>query len=144
MKILLDTNVLLWALASPDRLQPGVRHDLENAENTILFSAASIWEIAIKSGLGRPDFAYEPIEILKAAEASNFEEILITSRIAARVKGMTLNHSDPFDRLILAQAEAAESWLYTSDKKLWDVSPIVKPIGRAGRSDPSLPGSPAE
>lgn len=64
MRLLLDTHLLLWALAEPDRLDAVTRAALEDPGNEVLFSAASLWEIAIKAGLGRADFAFEPQQIL--------------------------------------------------------------------------------
>ena len=66
MRVLLDTNVLLWALAEPRRLDRETRATIESGDTEVLFSAASIWEIAIKAGLGRSDFAFDPAEIARA------------------------------------------------------------------------------
>ena len=68
MRLLLDTHVLLWALIEPTRLSKATQAVLEDPENEVLFSAASIWEIAIKSALGRADFQVAPAEILEAAQ----------------------------------------------------------------------------
>ena len=84
MRLLLDTHVLLWALAEPDRLPQPTRAMLEAPENEILFSAASIWEIAIKAGLGRSDFCFDPAEIASAAVETGFIERPLTAPIAAR------------------------------------------------------------
>jgi PIN domain nuclease of toxin-antitoxin system len=67
MRLLLDTRLLLWAVAKPQRLDATTRAVLEDPGNEVLFSAASLWEIAIKAGLGRPDFAFDPRQILQAA-----------------------------------------------------------------------------
>ena len=75
MKLLLDTHLLLWALAEPEKLGAEVRALLEDPENEVLFSAASIWEVAIKAGLGRPDFAVRPEEVAQAALEAGFAEL---------------------------------------------------------------------
>ncbi len=75
MRILQDTHILLWALAEPERLGRRTRASLEDPANEIQFSAASIWEIAIKAALGRPDFSIDPDEIFKAAVTTGFVEM---------------------------------------------------------------------
>ena len=75
MRLLLDTHLLLWALAEPDRLDATTRTALEDASNEVLFSAASLWEIAIKAGLGRSDFAFDSQQILRAALQTGFVEL---------------------------------------------------------------------
>jgi hypothetical protein len=75
MRLLLDTHVLLWALATPERLAPAIHDQLEDPANIVLFSAASIWEIAIKARLGRADFPPSPTRVSEAARASGFLEL---------------------------------------------------------------------
>jgi len=75
MRLLLDTHLLLWALAEPDRLDATTPTVLEDASNEVLFSAASLWEVAIKAGLGRSDFAFDPQQILRAALDTGFVEL---------------------------------------------------------------------
>ena len=72
MRVLLDTHVLLWALAEPGRLDGEMRATIESGETELLFSAASIWEIATKAGLGRGDFAFDPADIARAALDTGF------------------------------------------------------------------------
>lgn len=60
MRLLLDTHLLLWAASDPERLHAQARAEIENSDNDLIFSAASLWEVAIKTGLGRPDFAVNP------------------------------------------------------------------------------------
>jgi PIN domain nuclease of toxin-antitoxin system len=115
MRLLLDTHLLLWALDSPQRLDEATRTLIEDTGNTVLFSAASIWEIAIKSRLGRADFAVRPDRVAQAARQTGFIELPVNSDAAARVADLPPHHRDPFDRLLVAQAMAEPARLYTAD-----------------------------
>jgi PIN domain nuclease of toxin-antitoxin system len=129
MRLLLDTHLLLWAVAEPQHLDAVTRAALEAAENEVLFSAASIWEIAIKARLGRPDFAFRPEEILDAALESDFVELPVRARAATLVAGLPLRHRDPFDRLLIAQAISEPVRLYTADPLLPPYSELVTLVG---------------
>lgn len=118
MKILLDTHVLLWVLGAPTRLTPEVLDAIEDPRNEVLFSAASIWEIAIKAAQGRPDFTNDPALIAGEARTVGFDELAVHARHTFALKSMPLHHRDPFDRLLLAQALTEPAWLYTADKQL--------------------------
>jgi PIN domain nuclease of toxin-antitoxin system len=125
MRILLDTHVLIWAVAVSRRLDPGTAADLQDPANDILFSAASIWEIAIKYRLGRADFAHEPNAIVNAARQTGFGELPIDAATAAAVARLPPVHRDPFDRLLIAQALAEPALLYTADARLRSYSDLV-------------------
>lgn len=118
MRLLLDTHVLLWALADPRRLAQGARDAIESAENDVLFSAASIWEIAIKSDVLRIEFGVDSSTIIDAALEMRFEELAITAEHAAAVASLPPHHKDPFDRLLVAQALTEPARLVTADKAL--------------------------
>ena len=118
MKLLLDTHVLLWALGDVKRLSLNVRRQIEDPDNDVLFSAASIWEIAIKSSQGRSDFSIDPRVIDREARVAGFAELPISAGHALAVQGLPSHHRDPFDRLLIAQALTEPAWLYTSDKLL--------------------------
>ena len=118
LKILLDTHVLMWALGGVERLPPNVRRDIEDPKNEILFSAASIWEIAIKASQGRSDFVNDPALIDQEARAAGFKELAISAAHALAVQGLPMHHKDPFDRLLIAQALTEPAWLYTADKQM--------------------------
>ena len=128
MRVLLDTHVLLWALAEPRRLDAETRATIESGDTDVLFSAASIWEIAIKAGL-RPDFAFDPAEIARAALDTGFTELAVRSNAAALVGRLPLLHSDPFDRVLVAQAIVEPASLYTADQQLVPYSDLVRRIG---------------
>lgn len=129
MRLLLDTHVLLWALADPDRLGIALRNLLEDPENEVMFSAASIWEIAIKSALGRADFAVRPEEVARGAILAGFAELPIRAEAAARVAHLPPHHRDPFDRLLVAQAMSGPLRLYTADPLLPPYSELVTLVG---------------
>ena len=129
MRLLLDTHLLLWALGDPDRLDGETRALIEDAGNDVLFSAASIWEIAIKTGLGRADFTVRPEAVAQAARATGFAELPVRADVAARVVDLPAYHRDPFDRLLVAQAIAEPAWLYTVDPLLPPYSELVKLTG---------------
>ena len=125
MRLLLDTHVLLWALIEPTRLARATRAILEDPENEVMFSAASIWEIAIKSALGAADFQVPPSEIVEAAQASGFTELPVRSTAALKVAALPHLHRDPFDRLLIAQAMTEPATFYTADVQLERYSELV-------------------
>ncbi len=113
MRLLLDTHALIWALADPDRLPRPVRSAIESPRNLVFVSAASAWEIAIKSALGKIDF---PLETLPSAlETTHFAELPIGVRHAIRLKQLPRRHRDPFDRILIAQALVEALAVVTSD-----------------------------
>jgi PIN domain nuclease of toxin-antitoxin system len=125
MRLLLDTHLLLWALGEPEKLDIGIRELIENPENEVLFSAASIWEIAIKASLGRVDFAVRPEGIARGAVEAGFAELPVRAEVAARVADLPPHHRDPFDRLLVAQAMTSPMRLYTADPMLPPYSELV-------------------
>ena len=129
MRVLLDTHVLLWALGEPRRLDAEMRGTIESSDTEVLFSAASIWEIAIKSGLGRSDFAFDAEEIAQAALDTGFTEIAVRAKAAALVARLPLLHRDPFDRVLVAQAIVEPATLYTADQQLVPYSDLVRHVG---------------
>ncbi|HSU98183.1 MAG TPA: type II toxin-antitoxin system VapC family toxin, partial [Gemmatimonadaceae bacterium] len=104
MKLLLDTELLLWAAGEPKRLSRTATRLLQSPENELLFSAASLWEIAIKRGLGRDDFRVEPRVLRRGLLDNGYTELPITSQHAVSIDTLPPLHKDPFDRLLVAQA----------------------------------------
>jgi len=129
MRVLLDTHILLWALVEPRRLDRETRATIETSDTEVLFSAASIWEIAIKSGLGRSDFAFDAEEIAQAALDTGFTEVAVRPKAAALVARLPLLHRDPFDRVLVAQAIVEPATLYTADQQLVPYSDLVRHVG---------------
>lgn len=115
MKLLLDTHLLLWAAGDPDRLSFDARHLIEAQENVLLFSAASLWEIAIKSSLGRSDFQADARLIRRGLLDNGYIELPIASEHAVAVEGLPDIHKDPFDRMLVAQAMVEGIVLLTAD-----------------------------
>jgi PIN domain nuclease of toxin-antitoxin system len=127
MRLLLDTHILLWALTWPDRLPDRARALIEDAD-TVLFSAASIWEIAIK-GKARPDvFRARADDVLEAALIQGFEERFISAAVTCCTTDLPLHHRDPFDRLLVAQAIEEPARLLTADRRLAAYSELVTVI----------------
>ncbi|TPM32821.1 type II toxin-antitoxin system VapC family toxin [Mesorhizobium sp. B2-3-4] len=115
MKLLLDTHLLLWAAGEPDRLPLAALAEIEDSENELLFSAASLWEVAIKRGLGRTDFQVDPRLLRRGLMDNGYQELPITSKHAATVDGLPAIHKDPFDRILIAQAMVEGITLLTTD-----------------------------
>lgn len=118
MKLLLDTQILLWAAGQPERLSAAARKLLNNRRNELLFSAASLWEIAIKKTLGREDLRVEPRLLRRGLLDNGYIELPITSEHAVSIDALPRLHKDPFDRLLLAQATSEGITLVTADAQL--------------------------
>ena len=131
MRVLLDTHILIWALYDLEKLDPGTRAVLEEPSTAVLFSAASIWEIAIKARLGRVDFPRRPEAVVEQALETGFTELPIRASAAALVADLPLHHRDPFDRLLVAQAMSEPARLLTSDAQLRPYSELVMMVGGA-------------
>lgn len=115
MKLLLDTHILLWIAGQPEKLTESTRSLLTTPENSLFFSAASIWEIVIKLGIGREDFKVDPYRLRKMLVVHGYTELPITAEHALKVVSLPLLHKDPFDRLLLAQARTEGMMLLTVD-----------------------------
>lgn len=119
MRLLLDTRLLLWAAGEPDKLSARARTLMEDPDNVLVFSAASLWEITIKTGLGRADFQVDPHLLRRGLIENGYEELPITSQHALAVGHLPDVHRDPFDRILVAQAMVEGLLLLTRD-------PLVK------------------
>jgi PIN domain nuclease of toxin-antitoxin system len=115
LKLLLDTHLLLWAAGQPDQLSEVARRLLEDPQNELMFSSASLWEVAIKRGLGRQDFKAEPRLLRRGLLDNGYSELPITSEHAIAVEGLPPLHKDPFDRILVAQALVEGVALLTAD-----------------------------
>ncbi len=115
MKLLLDTHLLLWAAGTPKRLPAAARRLIEDAGNTLLFSAASLWEIAIKRNLGRADFQVDARLLRRGLLDNGYEELPVSSEHAVFIDSLPDLHKDPFDRILIAQATVEGIALLTSD-----------------------------
>jgi len=127
MKLLLDTHVLLWAAGSPEQLPSAARPILENPDNELLFSAASLWEIAIKRGLGRSDFQVDARVLRRGLLDNGYLELPITSEHTVFIESLPPIHKDPFDRILVAQATVEGITLLTADALIAQYpGPILK------------------
>lgn len=118
MNLLLDTHVLLWAAGQPDRLTATASALLLDPGNQLYFSSVSLWEIAIKNSLGRPDFSADPRRLWRMLLANDYRELALTGEHAVAVGELPPLHKDPFDRILLAQARVEDLQLLTADDKL--------------------------
>lgn len=114
-RLLLDTHVVLWWLQGSDRLKDSVVVLLKDATNEVFVSAASVWEIAIKQGLGKLE---APDDLLDLIEQSGFEALSISSFHAEQAGRLPLAHKDPFDRMLIAQARAEGLILVTHNEEI--------------------------
>jgi PIN domain nuclease of toxin-antitoxin system len=115
VKLLLDTHLLLWAATTPECLSPQARLLIESADSELLFSAASLWEVAIKAGLGRSDFQVDARLLRRGLLDNGYAELPIGSDHAVAVATLPPIHKDPFDRLLVAQAMVEGITLLTAD-----------------------------
>jgi len=125
MRLLLDTHVLIWALLEPHKLSKEARATIQAPMNDVYFSAASIWEIAIKAQLGRVTFQATPEDVVQIAKDSGFLELRIAAVEAVGVAKLPLHDRDPFDRLLIAQALAMPATLVTHDRQLTKYPALV-------------------
>lgn len=115
MRLLLDTHILLWAAMGSEKLPAIAKSLILDTRNSLHFSAASIWEIAIKLSLGREDFKVQPHIFHRSLLDNDYQEVSVTSIHAAGTANLEMHHKDPFDRILIAQAIAEEMLLLTVD-----------------------------
>lgn len=115
MKLLLDTHIILWWLADDSALSKKIRTAIMNPENTVFVSAASAWEIAIKQALGK---LTAPDNFAEEMTLNNFEPLNINFIHAHAAANLPRHHDDPFDRILLAQAQIEKMTLATKDSQL--------------------------
>ena len=116
MKLLLDTHLLLWAAGMPERVPAQARLLIEHPETEPIVSAASLWEVAIKSGLGRTDFSADPRLLRRGLLENGYAELDVTGIHATAADLLPLIHKDPFDRILVAQAQIEGFTLLTTDE----------------------------
>ena len=115
MRLLLDTHIALWALTDDARLSARARALIEDPANQVAVSAASVWEIAIKHGLGRGDMPVSGGAALNWFRQAGYDLLPVTPDHAAAVEALPDHHCDPFDRLLIAQATSEPMRLITRD-----------------------------
>ena len=118
MRLLIDTHLLLWAAEGPERLSTEALALMGDQDNQLVFSVASLWEIAIKQGLNRPDFSADASLVRRGLVEGGYEELPILAAHAIAVTNLPAIHADPFDRMLIAQAQTEGLLLLTADKRL--------------------------
>ncbi len=126
MKLLLDTHIALWAITDNPRLSTTARDLILNNSNDIYFSAATVWEIAIKHRLARKDMPISGHEAATYFAAAGYIELPISSAHSAATEKLPLHHSDPFDRILVAQATTEPMHLLTHDRTLKLYGDVIK------------------
>ena len=124
MRVLLDTHLLLWALSAPEKLTKRARQLIDSSD--VYASAASIWEISIKSALGKLEA--DPDEVLAGIEPAGFNHLSIAGEHAAKVANLPPIHKDRFDRLLVAQARFEPMILLTDDEMLRGYGDFVEVV----------------
>jgi PIN domain nuclease of toxin-antitoxin system len=118
VKLLVDTHLLLWAADQPDRLSKAARSILDNPAHEVHFSAASLWEVALKRGLGRKDFRTDARVLRRGLLDNGYRELPIVSEHAVTIDSLPPIHKDPFDRILVAQSMVEGFTLLTGDPVL--------------------------
>jgi len=125
-RLLLDTHVLLWAVGDPERLAPDVRRRISDRTREVCFSVASLWEVAIKSALGRSDFSADPALLRRGLLTHGYVELPIGGEAVLELASIPQLHKDPFDRILLCQARVEGAVLLTVDRQLAAYGPPVE------------------
>lgn len=115
MRIILDTHLLLWSSEDASQLSSGAIAIIDDPTITLVFSVVSIWEVAIKRALARPDFQTDSRVLRRALLDNGYQELPVLGAHAVEVERLPLLHKDPFDRILIAQAVAEGITLATSD-----------------------------
>jgi PIN domain nuclease of toxin-antitoxin system len=118
MRLLLDTHLILWSAGVPDRLSADARSLIESPDNELLFSAASLWEVVIKSQLGRDDFKVNAKLLRRGLLENGYVELPVSSEHVVAVGDLPPIHKDPFDQVLIAQAIVEGITFLTSDSRL--------------------------
>lgn len=116
MKLLFDTHLLMWAVDDSPRLPKAVAQLIDDVKNELVFSVASVWEIAIKNGVGREAVSVDPRLLRRRLLDNGYSELTITSEHAVAIDALPALHKDPFDRILIAQATVEAITLLTVDK----------------------------
>ena len=127
-RLLLDTQLLLWAAAAPGRLPTPARALIEDVDNALLFSIVSLWEVVIKAGLGRADLRIDARRLRRGLLDAGYEELTVDGEHVLAVGRLPPLHKDPFDRLLLAQSEVEGAMLVTADAQLAQYPGLVRSV----------------
>jgi PIN domain nuclease of toxin-antitoxin system len=127
--MLLDTQLLIWAAYAPQRLASSFAAELVDRHNDIRYSLASLWEVAIKASLGREDFQVDPPALRRGLLREGFQELPIQAEHVLAVRDLPWIHRDPFDRLLVVQAQSEGLRLFTTDRRLAEYGEAVRWVG---------------
>jgi PIN domain nuclease of toxin-antitoxin system len=129
LNYLLDTHLLVWAALGSDKLSAAARRSIADKGNRLFFSAASLWETAIKNALRRPDFPVDAGQLRAGLLASGYGEIPVEGRHVVSFRELPSIHRDPFDRLLISQAKAEGLLFLTADRLLAEYGHPVRYVG---------------
>ncbi|WP_411035298.1 type II toxin-antitoxin system VapC family toxin [Shinella sp. BYT-45] len=118
MRLLIDTHLLIWAAEGAEHLSTGAVGLMADPDNVLVFSAASIWEVAIKQTLNRRDFSADASLLRRGLLESGYEELAVNAAHAVAAADLPDTHADPFDRMLIAQARTEGLLLLTADRRL--------------------------
>ena len=127
-QVLLDTHLVLWSALAPQRLPAKAAKLIGSRDSAMAFSVASLWEVAIKSSMGRPDFTVDAAALRRWLLQEGFTELPIRPEHVLKVAHLAWHHRDPFDRLLIAQAELEGAVLWTADAALKPYGRMVKVV----------------
>jgi PIN domain nuclease of toxin-antitoxin system len=128
-RFLVDTQLLLWSASGSRRLPAAVGRLFRDGRHEFYVSAASLWEVAIKASLGRADFQVDAARLREVLGANGFRELPITGAHAVTVSTLPSIHADPFDRMLVAQANTEPMILVTADKRLGQYPGTIEVVG---------------
>lgn len=128
MRLLLDTQIMLWALTGSNRLGATAHALIGDPTNEVYVSAASIWEIAIKHALGRGDMPISGVRAAELCTLAGYRELPVTWQHAAGVDALPPLHADPFDRILVAQAATEPMRLLSRDAAVAGYGAMVLPV----------------
>ena len=126
MRLLLDTHLLLWTAEGSERLSHSASRFIEDPTSELFFSAASLWEIAIKLRRGHDDFQVDPRLLRRLLLSLHYEELPVTGEHAVAVGDLPVLHKDPFDRLLVAQSIVEGVTLLTADRQVARYSDAIR------------------
>jgi PIN domain nuclease of toxin-antitoxin system len=128
LRLLLDTHLLLWAAGQSQRLSPQARQLIGDPDNELLFSSVSIWEIAVKSSIGRADFRVDARLLRRGLLNNGYGELAVTGEHALATLELAPLHKDPFDRMLVAQSVVEGITLLTADPLVAQYSDSVQRV----------------
>jgi PIN domain nuclease of toxin-antitoxin system len=126
--LLLDTHLLVWSAYDARRLPAAARRLIEDRAETVAFSFASLWEVAVKSSLGRRSFSMDVQELHAQLLLHDFQPLPVRLQDIAVLASLPWHHRDPFDRMLVAQAVVEKTSLLTADRALAAYGPFVKVV----------------